>query len=186
MSKISSVSSISTVQVQLKSHNSVNHWPHYEVHAVPLAALAPIHCADHDKTEAEYDADVSSASAAEETAIAVALDHFGFFFAHLWRSFDAGDEETENWLAERMDHRPVNVVNKAGLGKKLLKYTSLLPSAGREGIDKRYCSSIFSPTMQQGFSSAPSSALVHSGKKQSEQHDLLRSKHKLAKKIVLN
>ena len=28
-----------------------------------------------------------------------------FFFAYLWRSFDAGDEDTMDWIGERLDNR---------------------------------------------------------------------------------
>ena len=28
-----------------------------------------------------------------------------FFFAYLWRSFDAGDEDTMDWVGERLDNR---------------------------------------------------------------------------------
>lgn len=58
-----------------------------EIRSVPLANLTPIHYDDQDKTdydvqaEAEGDdsnANVTCLSAAEETAVAVALDHFRY------------------------------------------------------------------------------------------------------------
>jgi len=83
-----------------------------EFRTVPLTSLIPIHYDDEDKTEDRApptpesdDPNVSSVSATEETAIAVALDHYRFFFAYLWRSFDAGDEDTMDWIGERLDNR---------------------------------------------------------------------------------
>ena len=56
-----------------------------EFRSVPLTSLIPIHDDDEDKTEDRApptpesdDPNVSSVSASEETAIAVALDHYRF------------------------------------------------------------------------------------------------------------
>jgi hypothetical protein len=41
----------------------------------------------------------------ESLSIAVALDHFKFFHDNLWRSWDAGDDECEDWVGEHLANR---------------------------------------------------------------------------------
>lgn len=96
----------------VEAPNSFSNLLDDEIRTVPLANLTPIHYDDQDKTDehvrAEAEGDVANVpclSAAEETAIAVALDHFRFFFTYLWRSFDVCDEDTMDWVGERLDNR---------------------------------------------------------------------------------
>ncbi len=40
-----------------------------------------------------------------ETGIATALDHYKFFYRNLWYSFDATDDDSEDWISEHLEHR---------------------------------------------------------------------------------
>ena len=71
----------------VEAPNSFSNLLDDEIRTVPLANLTPIHYDDQDKTDehvrAEAEGDVANVpclSAAEETAIAVALDHFRYRF----------------------------------------------------------------------------------------------------------
>ena len=71
----------------VEAPNSFSNLLDEEIRTVPLANLAPIHYDDQDKTDEHVQAEteddntnVSCLSSAEETAIAVTLDHFRYGF----------------------------------------------------------------------------------------------------------